>query len=101
MPDNVETGFKSAATMVRKVGDNKSLAERNKEKRFLINLWIRTVSEVDKENENVIQEVDKSKIKNRTITLSLSWIILSSQWQVIPKVPLMALAIRNLKITIR
>ena len=43
MPDNVETGFKSAATMVRKVGDNKSLAERNKEKRFLINLWIRTV----------------------------------------------------------
>ena len=43
MPDNVETGFKSAATIVRKVGDNKSLAERNKEKRFLINLWIRTV----------------------------------------------------------
>ena len=43
LPDNVETGFKSAATMVRKVGDNKSLAERNKEKRFLINLWIRTV----------------------------------------------------------
>lgn len=62
MPDNVETGFKSAATMVRKVGDNKSLAERNKEKTFLDKLVDSdSDSEVDKENENVIQEVDKSK----------------------------------------
>ncbi|KGU08052.1 ATP-dependent DNA helicase MPH1 [Candida albicans 19F] len=62
MPDNVETGFKSAATMVRKVGDNKSLAERNKEKTFLDKLVDSdSESEVDKENENVIQEVDKSK----------------------------------------
>ena len=30
MPDNVETGFKSAATMVRKVGDNKSWPKETK-----------------------------------------------------------------------
>lgn len=47
---------------VRKVGDNKSLAERNKEKTFLDKLVDSdSESEVDKENENVIQEVDKSK----------------------------------------
>ncbi|KAG7661920.1 MPH1 [[Candida] subhashii] len=32
MPDNVETGFRSVTSMIRKVGDDKSLEERNKEK---------------------------------------------------------------------
>lgn len=35
MPDDVETGFRSVASMVRKVGDDKSLEERKREKTFL------------------------------------------------------------------
>lgn len=64
MPDNVETGFKSAASMVRKVGDNKSLAERNKEKTFLDKLVDSdsdSDNEVDKENGNVVQEIEGSR----------------------------------------
>ncbi|RCK56200.1 ATP-dependent DNA helicase MPH1 [Candida viswanathii] len=35
MPDDVETGFRSVSSMVRKVGDDKSLEERNRQKTFL------------------------------------------------------------------
>lgn len=35
MPDDVETGFRSVSSMLRKVGDDKSLAESRREKTFL------------------------------------------------------------------
>ena len=57
-------------------------------------------SEVDKENENVIQEVDKSKNQEQNDHI-ITELDNTEQSVVIPKVPLMALAIRNLKITIR
>ncbi|KAK6455100.1 ATP-dependent DNA helicase MPH1 [Scheffersomyces xylosifermentans] len=70
MPDDVETGFRSVTSMLRRVGSDKTLAEENHQKDFLDKL-VDSASEDEEMNDEIPLSTTIKSVKNNTSPSSI------------------------------